>query len=110
MIYECITLMPNGHKFSKMFFCWVNSDLSGAQQVKLEPSDCIRWYHFSFRIAEIKCVEGALHDARTTLYTLPRQGEGGKSPIVIDLKDVLRTHLLTKAGPLTSIGIYHNAQ
>ena len=110
MINEGIALILNVPKFSKFFFCRGIFDFSGAQQVKFEPSDCIREYQFSFRIAEIKRVEGALHDARTTLYALSHHGHGGKAPIVINLKDVLGTHLLTKAGPLTSIGIYHNAQ
>ena len=71
----------------------------GAQQVKLELSDCIRRHHLPFRIAEIKCVEGTLHDTTTALYAAPSHGQGGKSPIVINLKDVLGTHLFTKAGP-----------
>jgi hypothetical protein len=43
------------------------------------------------------------------LYALLRSKQGGESPIVIDLKDVHGTHLLTKASTLTSFRIQDDA-
>jgi len=47
-------------------------DRSVAEQVELEPSDGVRRHDGFGRAAEMKRVEGALHDARAALYALPR--------------------------------------
>ena len=86
------------------------SDLTVAQQVKLEPPDRIRHHNISTRASEIKCIEGALHNTRTTLYTLFGPGQEGEMPVTINLEDIFGTHLLANAGTLAVFRIQYDAQ